>query len=495
MANNLTVIVLAAGGGTRMKSKTMKVLHPLCGRSMIGHVLVAVQAVQPDRIVAVVGHQREQVSAHIASLVPDAVLAVQETQDGTGHAVRVAMESAGVDDRHRHRRVRRHPAARGREPARLRRGARGRAARRQHPVRGGRGPFGYGRVVRNAEGDVEAIVEEKDATAAQREIREINSGILAFDAGFLAEALPRLSNDNAKGEYYLTETVRIARDAGLTVGAHVIDDVMQTEGANDRIELAALGRELNRRILTRWMRDGVTVMDPDTTWIDADVVLAEDVTILPGTQLLGATVVGEDAVIGPDTTLKDCEIGVGARVVRTHGELAVIGAGASVGPFSYLRPGTQLGADGKIGAFVETKNAVIGDGAKVPHLSYVGDAEIGEGTNVGAGTIFANYDGVAKHRTTIGRHARTGSNNTFVAPVTVGDGAGTGAGTVVRRDVPPGALAVSAGPQRNVDGWAQRKRPGTPQGDAAEAAASAERDTSHEGRGEVGKSGPGGGES
>ena len=201
---------------------------------------------------------------------------------------------------------------------------------------------------------------------------------------------------------------------------------MQTEGANDRIQLAALGRELNRRILTRWMRDGVTVMDPDTTWIDADVVLAEDVTILPGTQLLGATVVGEDAVIGPDTTLKDCEIGVGARVVRTHGELAVIGAGASVGPFSYLRPGTQLGADGKIGAFVETKNAVIGDGAKVPHLSYVGDAEIGEGTNVGAGTIFANYDGVAKHRTTIGRHARTGSNNTFVAPVTVGDGAGDG---------------------------------------------------------------------
>ena len=240
--------------------------------------------------------------------------------------------------------------------------------------------------------------------------------------------------------------MRIARDAGLTVGAHVIDDVMQTEGANDRVQLAALGRELNRRIVTRWMRDGVTVMDPATTWIDADVVLAEDVTILPGTQLLGATVVGEDAVIGPDTTLKDCEIGVGARVVRTHGELAVIGDGANVGPFSYLRPGTQLGADGKIGAFVETKNAVIGDGAKVPHLSYVGDAEIGEGTNIGAGTIFANYDGVAKHRTTIGRHARTGSNNTFVAPVTVGDGAGDGGGTVVRRDVPPGALAVSADP-------------------------------------------------
>jgi bifunctional UDP-N-acetylglucosamine pyrophosphorylase/glucosamine-1-phosphate N-acetyltransferase len=239
------------------------------------------------------------------------------------------------------------------------------------------------------------------------------------------------------------------------------------------------------------MREGVTVMDPATTWIDADVVLAPDVTILPGTQLLGATVVAEDAVIGPDSTLKDCEIGQGARVVRTHGELAVIGAGANVGPFSYLRPGTQLGADGKIGGFVETKNAVIGDGAKVPHLSYVGDAVIGEGTNIGAGTIFANYDGVRKHHTTIGRHARTGSNNTFVAPVTVGDGAATGAGTVVRRDVPPGALAVSGGPQRNLEGWVASKWPGTPQAAAAEAARAA----ASEGTPQIGSTPPGEGES
>ncbi len=243
------------------------------------------------------------------------------------------------------------------------------------------------------------------------------------------------------------------------------------------------------------MKDGVSVMDPATTWVDADVVLAPDVTILPGTQLLGATVVGEDAVIGPDTTLKDCEIGAGARVVRTHGELAVVGAEATVGPFSYLRPGTHLGVHGKIGAFVESKNAVIGDGAKVPHLSYVGDAEIGEGTNIGAGTIFANYDGVAKHRTTVGRHARTGSNNTFIAPVNVGDGAGTAGGTVVRRDVPPGALAVSSGPQRNIERWAQRKRPGTAQATAADDATSGERDTSHEEPGGVGQSGSGSGES
>jgi len=242
---------------------------------------------------------------------------------------------------------------------------------------------------------------------------------------------------------------------------------MQTEGANDRAQLAALAAEMNRRILDRWMADGVTVVDPTSTWIDADVKLAPDVTLLPGVQLQGATVVEEDAVIGPDTTLKDVEVGAGARVVRTHAELAVIGAGADVGPFAYLRPGTVLGADGKIGTFVETKNADIGPGAKVPHLSYVGDATIGEGANIGAGTIFANYDGIAKHRTHIGAYAKTASNNTFVAPVNVGDGAATGAGSVIRRDVPPGTLAVTSGPQRHYDEWVAKKRAGTAQAEAA----------------------------
>jgi bifunctional UDP-N-acetylglucosamine pyrophosphorylase / glucosamine-1-phosphate N-acetyltransferase len=335
-------------------------------------------------------------------------------------------------------------------------------------------PFGYGRIVRGEDGEVEAIVEEKDATPAQRDICEINSGILAFDAEFLIEALPRVGNNNVKGEFYLTDLIGLAREAGLSVGAHVIDDVMQTEGANDRAQLAELGRELNRRILTRWMRAGVTVVDPASTWVDADVELAPDVTLLPGTQLLGATVVDTDAVIGPDTTLKDCEVGEGARVVRTHAELAIVGDGATTGPFSYLRPGTLIGPGGKVGAFVEVKNSQIGAGAKVPHLSYVGDAEIGEGANIGAGTIFANYDGVAKHRSSIGRHARTGSNNTFVAPVEVGDGASTGAGCVVRRNVPPGALAVSGGPQRTLEGWALRKRAGTAQAAAAAEALAAQ---------------------
>jgi bifunctional UDP-N-acetylglucosamine pyrophosphorylase / glucosamine-1-phosphate N-acetyltransferase len=474
----LTVVVLAAGGGTRMKSKTMKVLHPIGGRSMIGHVLSAVEALEPHCVVAVVGHQREQVGPHIQQLVPESqlVLAVQEEQHGTGHAVRVAMDALDASGR-RGRAEGTVLVAYGDTP--LLQGeslrefaAEHEAAQRAVSILSGvvPEPFGYGRVVRDAEGEVLGIVEEKDATAEQREISEINSGILAFDAAFLAEALPQLSNDNAKGEYYLTDTVQIARDAGLTVGAHPIADVMQTEGANDRVQLAELGKELNRRIVDGWMRAGVTVMDPATTWIESDVVLERDVTILPGTQLLGVTVVAEDAVVGPDTTLKDCEVGRGARVVRTHGELAVVGADASVGPFAYLRPGTQLGARGKIGTFVETKNAQIADEAKVPHLSYVGDAEIGTGTNIGAGTIFANYDGVEKHRTRIGSFAKTGSNNTFVAPVEVGDGAGTAGGTVVRRDVPPGALAVSSGPQRNLERWALSKRAGTPQADAAAAA-------------------------
>jgi bifunctional UDP-N-acetylglucosamine pyrophosphorylase / glucosamine-1-phosphate N-acetyltransferase len=472
---DLTVVVLAAGGGTRMRSKTPKVLHPVGGRSMVAHVLAAVGALEPRQVVAVVGHQRELVGPHVEASYPGVVLAVQEEQLGTGHALRVAVEAAGTTSGTV-------VVAYGDTPLLTGESLRvfaeeHEAAQRAVSILSGvvADPHGYGRILRDDEGDVLAIVEERDADVDQREIREINSGIYALDAAFLLDALPRIGNDNANGEYYLTDVVGLAREAGLTVGAHVLTDVRQTEGANDRVQLAELGAELNRRILERWMRSGVTVMDPATTWVDADVVLAADVTLLPGVQLLGATVVAEDAVIGPDSTLKDCEVGAGARVVRTHGELAVIGAEATVGPFSYLRPGTVLGADGKIGAFVETKNAQIGDGAKVPHLSYVGDAEIGEGTNIGAGTIFANYDGVAKHRTTIGKHARTGSNNTFIAPVTVGDGAGTAGGTVVRRDVPPGALAASAGPQRTIDGWTLRKRPGTAQAAAAEAA----RDASH----------------
>lgn len=463
--HDLTVIVLAAGGGTRMRSKTAKVLHPIGGRSMVGHVLVAVRGCAPRRVVAVIGHQRDQVGAHIAELAPEALLAVQEEQAGTGHAVRVGVEAADA----REGTV---LVAYGDTPLLTAESLRAfvsehEAAQRAVSVLSGvvDDPFGYGRVVRDEDGEVVAIVEQKDATPEQRRIREINSGIMAFDAAFLHEALPRLGNDNANGEYYLTDLLGLARDAGLTVGAHPIADVRQTEGANDRAQLAELGRELNTRIVERWMREGVTVMDPATTWIDADVVLAPDVVLLPGTQLLGATVVGEDAVIGPDSTLKDCEIGAGARIVRVHAELAVVGEQADVGPFSYLRPGTRLGAGGKIGGFVETKNADIGAGAKVPHLSYVGDAVVGEAANIACGVITVNYDGTTKSTTTIEDGAFVGCDTMLIAPVTVGAGSYVAAGSTITDDVPADALAIARARQTVKEGWAARRRGETPADD------------------------------
>jgi bifunctional UDP-N-acetylglucosamine pyrophosphorylase/glucosamine-1-phosphate N-acetyltransferase len=258
--------------------------------------------------------------------------------------------------------------------------------------------------------------------------------------------------------------------AGREVGAFRAPDAVETLGCNDRLELAVLGRLLNDRVLADAMRAGVTVVDPATTWLDVTVTVEPDATLLPGVQLHGGTHVRSGATVGPDSTLTDTVVEAGATVTRTHALGARVGAGATVGPFAYLRPGTDLGPDGKIGTFVETKNATIGTGSKVPHLSYVGDATIGERTNIGAASVFVNYDGVEKHHTTIGSHCRTGSDNMFVAPVTVGDGVYTGAGTVVRRDVPPGALAVSGGPQRNLAGWVESRRPGTP---AAQAAARA----------------------
>jgi len=480
------VIVLAAGGGTRMKSRMPKVLHRIGGQTLIGRALSAARGVDPERLVAVVGHGRDEVVPHVESLGLGARLAVQEEQRGTGHAVQCAL-AALTDDG-------------GTPVSAADAGLTGTVLvtygdvpllsaqtladllRRHHEADNAvsvltavvADPGGYGRVVRDyaaaGQDQVEAIVEHRDATEEQRAIKEINSGIYAFDAEVLVDALGRVRDDNAQGELYLTDVVAIARGDGRRVGAVRTDDVWQTEGVNDRVQLSRLGAELNRRTLHRHMLAGVTVVDPATTWVDDTVACEPDVTLLPGVQLHGATRVATGATVGPDCTLTDVVIGAGATVARCHGSSAVIGEDANVGPFAYLRPGTRLGAGGKIGTFVETKNAVVGEGSKVPHLSYVGDAEIGHDTNIGAGTIFANYDGVQKHRTTVGTHCKTGSNNTFVAPVEIGDGAATGGGTVVRRDVPPGALAVSSGPQRNIEDWTVRKRPGTPAAQAAQEA-------------------------
>ena len=469
--DNLTVIVLAAGGGTRMKSKTMKVLHPIGGRSMIGHVLHAVQAVEPTSVVAVVGHQREQVGPHITELVPSAVLAVQETQDGTGHAVRVAMEASGTTTGTVIVAAGDTPLLEGES---LRAFAEEHhAAQRAVSILSGRlaDPFGYGRIVRNHEGDVEAIVEEKDATPEQREIDEISSGILAFDAEFLVSALARITNDNAKGEYYLTDAVGLAREDGLTVGAHLIDDVAQTAGANDRAQLAELGRELNRRIVTRWMKDGVTVMDPATTWIEADVVLEPDATILPGTQLLGATVVREDAVVGPDTTLKDCEVGAGARVVRTHGELAVIGDQASVGPFAYLRPGTA--ARGRAARSARSSRPRTPPSATAPRCRTCPTSATPRSARAptsGPARSSPTTTGWPSTAPSSGATPRPGPTTPSSHRSRSATARAPRGGTVVRRNVPAGALAVSSAPQRNLEGWSESKRPGTAQAEAARTA-------------------------
>lgn len=458
------VLVLAAGSGTRMRSDTPKVLHTLGGRSMISHALHAVAKLAPQHLVVVLAKDRERIAAAVGELATELgrpiEVAVQEQQLGTGHAAQcglsalpesfngtVVITSGDV------------PLLDADTLADLV------AVHRQRPaavtVLTTTVPdaAGYGRILRTQDGEVIAIVEETDATPQQRAIREVNAGIYAFDAAALRAALSRLSSDNAQGEQYLTDAIAIVRADGHVVHAQHIDDSALVAGVNDRVQLSDLARELNRRIVAEHQRAGVTVADPATTWIDVDVTIGRDTVIAPGTQLLGATSVGSGCRVGPDSTLTDVRVGDGAAVVRTHGTAAVIGEGAEVGPFAYLRPGTHLGADGKLGAFVETKNASIGTGSKVPHLTYVGDADIGDHTNIGASSVFVNYDGETKNRTTVGSHVRTGSDTMFVAPVTVGDGAYTGAGTVLRDDVPPGALAVSAGEQRVIEDWVLHNRP------------------------------------
>jgi bifunctional UDP-N-acetylglucosamine pyrophosphorylase/glucosamine-1-phosphate N-acetyltransferase len=331
-------------------------------------------------------------------------------------------------------------------------------------------PTGLGRIVRDAAGRLEQIVEERDATPGQRAIREINAGIYAFDAARLRDALGKLSTDNDQGEEYLTDVFGLLVSAGEPVAVHVAADHVETLGCNDRVELAALRRLLRDRVNEAWMRTGVSLLDPDTTWIDVTVALDRDAVIDQNTQLRGGTVVGTGAVVGPDVTLIDTVVGPGATVLRSHAVGAEVGPGATVGPYAYLRPDARLAEKAKVGTFVEVKNSEVGAGAKVPHLSYVGDATIGAKANIGAATIFVNYDGVNKHRTTVGEAAFIGCDTSLIAPVEVGAGAYVAAGSAITQDVPPGALGVTRAPQRSIDGWVARKRAGTASAEAAERA-------------------------
>ena len=465
------VVVLAAGAGTRMKSDQQKTLHEIGGRSLLSHSLHAAAGIHPSQLVAVVGHQRDQVAPAVEAIADEMQVeirqAVQEEQNGTGHAVQVGLAAIpdfdgtvvvtngdvplltpetleALVDKHEQEHAAVTVLSLDFED-----------------------PTGYGRIIRGEAGDVLEIVEEKDATDEQRKVKEVNSGVFAFDGAVLRSALERITPDNAQGEFYITDVLGIARHDGLRVAAFTAPDARELAGVNDRVQLAEAGKELNRRLVEKAMRAGATVIDPATTWIGVEVEIGRDVIIHPNTQLWGSTVIGDGAVIGPDTTLTDMEVGVRAKVVRTQGELGVIGEEATVGPFTYIRPGTELGARGKLGGFVESKNAKIGEGSKVPHLTYIGDATVGRESNIGASSVFANYDGVNKHHTTIGNYCRTGSDTMFVAPVNIGDGAYTGAGTVVTEDVPAGALAIKEGRQRNIEGWVEKNRPGT---EAAEAA-------------------------
>lgn len=464
----LAVVVLAAGEGTRMKSKTPKVLHEIAGLPLLGHVLATAHSLSAQHVIAVVRHERQKLEEYIQGHFPSTEIAVQDEIPGTGRAVELALEvlPGGFDgdvlilsgDV---------PLLDVQSVAELIQRHRENAALGSLISFHAEDPTGYGRILRDR-GSVIGIVEQKDANPDQREIDEVNAGVYVFGYRQLTAALAEVGTANAQGEKYLTDVVSLLVSQGR-VDAHVITDNWLVAGVNDRVQLSAVAAELNRRIVAAWQLAGVSVTEPATTWIDITVQLGSDVTLLPGTRLHGLTVIGEDAIIGPDTTLVDTEVGSAASITRTSATGSRIGAGANVGPFAYLRPGTILGSDGKIGAFVESKNSIIGDGAKVPHLSYVGDAEIGDGANIGAGTIFANYDGVNKHRSTVGKHARTGSGNVFVAPVNIGAGAYTAAGSTIRRDVEAGALALNPAAQKNLADWVLQNRP-----DSKSAAAASE---------------------
>jgi bifunctional UDP-N-acetylglucosamine pyrophosphorylase/glucosamine-1-phosphate N-acetyltransferase len=451
------VLVMAAGEGTRMRSSLPKMLHPVCGRPLVAWPILAAREAGVGRVAAIVSADRD-----ISEGLPEGVeTVVQPDPDGTGGAIQAALPlieeaetvlvlSGDV------------PLISAETISELLEAHEATTAAATMLTIVLDDPGAYGRVVRGEGGAVERVVEAKgagdaDADADELSIREINAGSYVFDAEPLAEALAMLRNDNAQGEYYLPDVLPELREGGHSVAAHLARDVAVTMGVNDRVDLAAVEAEARRRLLEQHMRAGVTVVDPASTWVDAGVELAADVRLEPGTTLRGRTRIASGSVVGPLTTLIDAALGQDVAVRHSYLVECDVLDGCQIGPFAYLRPGARLEDGAKAGTFVEIKNSQIGAGAKVPHLAYVGDAEVGEGSNLGAGTITANYDGFRKNRTVIGRNARLGVDTMLIAPVEVGDSAYTGAGAVIKRDVPEGALAVSQNEQRNIEGYAERK--------------------------------------
>lgn len=450
------VVVLAGGKGTRMQSSLTKVRHPVAGLPMLVYPVLAAQHAGAKSVVVVTGPDDD-----FADILPDgASTATQAEALGTGDAVKAA-ESATEGADHVIVLSGDTPLIDAEFVAELAEVQAESGAAMVIVTARLDDPTGYGRIVRDAHGHVEHVAETKvagDASTAELAINEVNSGIYAFDREKLFAALAQVKTDNAQHEYYLPDVLPILREQGETIIAHELESPEMTLGVNDRADLGLVQQLMNERIVNDHQLTGVTVIDPSSTWIEAAVEIAPDTVIEPGTYLRGATTIGSGATIGPMSTIAHCEIADGATVVHSYLVQAKVGEGASVGPFAYLRPGADLAEGSKVGTFVEVKNSNIGPGAKVPHLSYIGDADVGAGANLGAATITANYDGKNKHRTTIGERVRTGVDTTLVAPVTVGDGAYTGAGSVITRDVPEDALAVARERQKIIADYAKRRR-------------------------------------
>jgi bifunctional UDP-N-acetylglucosamine pyrophosphorylase/glucosamine-1-phosphate N-acetyltransferase len=448
---SLDIVILAAGQGTRMRSALPKVLHPIAGKSMLGHVIDTARKLAPSSMQVVIGHGADKVREQLAA--DDLSFALQAEQLGTGHAVAQALPKLSADTV---------LILYGDVPLIEEQTLQRLLALVNEQQLGLltvelADPTGYGRILRNEQGHVQAIVEQKDATDAQRAIREGNTGILAVPGKRLADWLGRLSNSNAQGEYYLTDVIAMAVADGLVVATEQAGDEMEVLGANDRIQLAQLERHYQYRAGRRLMAQGVTLIDPARFDVRGEVTVGRDVFIDVNVILEGQVVLEDNVQIGPNCVIKNTTLRKGAIVkANSHLEGAEVGEGADCGPFARLRPGSVLGAKAHVGNFVELKNAVLGEGAKAGHLSYLGDAEIGARTNIGAGTITCNYDGANKHRTVLGADVFIGSNSALVAPVTLGDGATTGAGSVITADVPAETLGVGRAKQRNIEGW---KRP------------------------------------
>jgi bifunctional UDP-N-acetylglucosamine pyrophosphorylase / glucosamine-1-phosphate N-acetyltransferase len=450
-----TALIMAAGQGTRMHSAVPKVLHEVCGRPMIAWPILAAREAGAGRICVIVSPDRD-----LSAALPNGTeTIVQPEADGTGGALRAAADAvrdAGVavvlsGD---------HPLISAEIISALVATHLDADAAATVMTTEMDEPGSYGRIVRGADGEIERIAEAKspgDATPEELAIKEVNAGTYAFTGPALAEALAKLKNDNAQGEYYLVDVLPLLRESGLRVASYQAPDPGVNLGINDRADLARVADEARRRILVGHMQAGVTIEDPAATWIDAEVRIEPDATILPGTSLHGGTTIGSGSTVGPMTTLIDSRIGERATVIHSYLTDCQVADEANVGPFTYLRPDARIGEGAKAGSFVEIKNSEIGAGAKVPHLSYIGDADVGEGSNLGASTVTANYDGRNKNRTKIGKNVHTGVDTTFIAPVEVGDDAYTGAGSVISEDVPSGALGISRADQKNVEGYAAKK--------------------------------------